>query len=95
MNIKSRLERLEKFNSKGLEVIIPTVKFIGGETEADCTHAIAYWGDGHSFQVERGPKENSSEFSQRFVEEYMAEIQEQLSDKNTRVAVLEHDADLL
>ena len=94
MNIKSRLARLEKFNSKGLMVIVPEADFSGGDNE-DCTHAIASLQEGEPFEAMRKPGESYSDFRHRFVGGYVSDFQRQLSGRNVRAVVLEHDAELL
>ena len=66
MNIKSRLARLEKFNSKGLMVIVPEADFSGGDDE-DCTYAIASMQEGEPFEAKRKSGEDYSDFRHRFV----------------------------
>lgn len=95
MNIKSRIAKLERYCSIGHEVIVPSVEFVGGSNQEDCTHAVAFWGDRDSHRVERGKAEGFSDFRRRFVEIYKLEIQNWLCGVGLRAIVLEYDAELL
>ncbi len=95
MNIKSRITKLERLSGNGLEIVIPNVEFLGGDSAEDCTHAIASWGDGNSFHLNRRAGETSVDFTQRLVEAYMTEFEHGASHASSRIVVLEHTADLL